>query len=148
MHRRHRHIGGTLPWHLLMLSAAVPLPTNWGAHRPHRDYTDLRLDLLTSCSIFVLSLIKAPFSVMWRQRTFTSVYHTLCVLLDCYDLLRSHYMYCSTECTSAESTNLLSGSSCLHLSSFGQSLKNRDPWPQPSYNRICIKARYNEVQCT
>ena len=28
--------------------------------------------------------------------------------------------------------------SCLHLSSFGQSLKNRGPWPQPRYNWIHI----------
>ena len=30
MHRPHWHIGGTRLWHLLMLSAVVPLPTNWG----------------------------------------------------------------------------------------------------------------------
>jgi len=36
------------------------------------------------------------------------------------------------------------------LSSFGQSSKNRDPWPQPRYNRIrsILKHAITRVQCT
>ena len=88
----------------------------------------------------------------------TSLRRILCVLLGCYDLLCAHY--CSTECTSAESTNLFLSlllyyihvhtcMSCLHLSSFGQCLKHLDPCPEPHYNqiRIILKCVITRVQC-
>jgi len=84
-----------------------------------------RLEYQISAEHSILHWTAAPFSVMWRQCAClwcscaclsTSLHSILRFLLGCYDLLRSSYnMYCWTECTSAKSTNLLSGLTTAYM---------------------------------